>query len=146
MSDTPDVRDINAQVIQDFRANGGAVDEAMGGFFAGKPVLILHTTGAKTGKERLTPLVYATDDDRLVLAASKGGAPSDPHWLSNLRAHPDVAVEVGTETFSARATIVEDGPRRDELYAKMVEILPQYADYETMTDRTIPVVVLDRVD
>ena len=106
MSETTGPADMNAQVIEDFRANGGAVDEAAGGFFAGKPVLILHTSGAKTGKERLHPLVYATQEDRLVVAASKGGAPTHPHWFLNLRANPDVTVEVGTETFSARATIV----------------------------------------
>ena len=146
MSETTKLDNPNAQVIEDFRANGGAVNVAMGGFFAGKPVLILHTTGARSGTERLNPLVYATFEDHLVVAASKGGAPTDPHWLFNLRANPDVVVEVGTETFSARATIVEDGPLRDELYAKMVAIMPQYADYETKTDRTIPVAILDRAD
>ena len=146
MSDQDELGDINGQVIEDFRANGGAVDKAMGGVFAGKPVLVLHTTGARTGKQRLTPLVYGRDGDRLVVAASKGGAPTDPAWLFNLRANPDVVVEVGTETFSASASIVEDGPLRDELYATMVAIMPQYADYETKTDRTIPVAILDRAD
>lgn len=144
MSETNQVQDFNAQVIEDFRANAGAVEVAMGGIFAGKPVLLLHTTGAKTGKERLNPLVYATHGVDLVVAASKGGAPTDPHWLTNLRADPRVTIEVGTETFAASATIVEDGPARDELYAKMVAIMPQYADYEARTDRTIPVVVLER--
>ena len=136
--------DMNTQVIEDFRANGGAVDRAAGGFFEGKPVLILHNTGAKTGKLRLNPLVYATHDGSYVVAASKGGAPNDPHWLLNVRANPDVTVEVGTEQFPATATIVEDGPLRDELYAKLVAIMDQFGQYETMTDRRIPVVVLDR--
>jgi deazaflavin-dependent oxidoreductase (nitroreductase family) len=138
--------EINNPVIEEFRANGGAVDQAMGGFFRGKPLLILHSTGAKTGMQRMNPLVYATLDGSYVVAASKGGAPHHPHWFLNVRADPDVTVEVGDELFPARATIVEDGPRRDELYAKLVAILGRFAEYETMTDRRIPVVVLDRSD
>lgn len=140
------MRNINEEVIEDFRANAGAVEVAMGGIFAGKPVLILHNTGAKTGKLRLNPLVYARHDGRYVVAASKGGAPDHPHWFLNVRANPDVTVEVGTDTFAAKATIVEDGPRRDELYAKLVAIMDQFAEYETKTDRRIPVVVLERAD
>jgi deazaflavin-dependent oxidoreductase (nitroreductase family) len=82
-----------------------------------------------------------------VVAATKGGAPNHPHWFLNLQANPDVTVEVGTEQFPARATIVEDGPLRDELYAKLEAIMPdQFGQYETMTDRRIPVVVIDRSD
>jgi len=136
--------DMNRQVIEDFRANSGVVDNAVGGFFSGKPVLILHHTGAKTGQERLNPLVYATHGDSYLVAGSKGGAPSDPHWLINVRANPDVTVEVGVEEFPATATVIDDGPRRDELYAKLVAVMDQFADYETMTDRRIPVVVLER--
>ncbi len=138
--------DINTPVIEEFRANGGAVDQAMGGFFKGKPLLILHHTGAKTGKLRTNPLVYAPHDGSYVVAATKGGAAHHPHWFLNVRANPDVSVEVGTQRLPARATIVEAGPRRDELYAKLVAIMGQFADYETMTDRRIPVVVLDRAD
>jgi deazaflavin-dependent oxidoreductase (nitroreductase family) len=136
--------DMNTQVIEDFRANNGAVDVAMGGFFAGKPLLILHTTGARTGMERLNPLVYATHDEHYVVAATKGGSPHHPHWFLNVRANPEVTVEVGAEEFPATATIVEDGPYRDELYAKLVAVMGQFADYETKTDRRIPVVVLER--
>ena len=146
MTSTPPVDDINRHVIEDFRANNGAVDVAMGGLFAGKPVLILHNTGAKTGKQRLNPLVYATHDERYVVAATKGGSPNHPHWFLNVRANPDVTVEVGTERFPAKATIVEDGPYRDELYAKLVAIMDQFAEYETKTDRRIPVIVLERAD
>ena len=146
MTSTPPVDDINKQVIDDFRANNGAVDVAMGGFFKGKPILILQNTGAKTGKQRLNPLVYANHDKSYVVAATKGGSPNHPHWFLNVRAHPEVAVEVGTEKFSAKATIVEDGPYRDELYAKLVAIMDQFADYETKTDRRIPVIVLERTD
>ncbi len=134
--------DINTQVIEDFRANDGSV----GGFFEGKPVLILHNTGAKTGKLRLNPLVYATHNRSYVVAASKGGAHNHPHWFLNVRANPDVTVAVGTEKFPAIATTVEDGQLRDELYAKLVAIMPQFGTYETMTERRIPVVLLDRSD
>jgi deazaflavin-dependent oxidoreductase (nitroreductase family) len=136
--------DMNRQVIEDFRANGGVVDNAVGGFFRDKPVLILLNTGAKTGQERLNPLVYATDGDGYVVAGSKGGAPGDPHWLLNVRANPDVTVEVGVEEFPATATVIDDGPRRNELYARLVSVMDQFADYETMTDRRIPIVVLER--
>ena len=146
MTSTPPLDDINRHVIEDFRANNGAVDGAMGGFFAGKPVLILHNTGAKTGKQRLTPLVYATHDGRYVVAATKGGSPNHPHWFLNVRAHPEVVVEVGTERFPAKATIIGDGPYRDELYAKLVATMDQFAEYETKTDRRIPVIVLERAE
>ena len=146
MTSTPPVDDINKYVIEDFRTSNGAVDVAMGGFFAGKPVLILHTTGAKTGKQRLNPLVYARRHGSYVVAATKGGSPHHPHWFLNVRANPDVTVEVGTEKFPAKATIVEDGPYRDELYAKLVAIMDQFAEYETKTDRRIPVIVLERAD
>jgi deazaflavin-dependent oxidoreductase (nitroreductase family) len=138
--------DINTPVIEEFRANSGVVDQAMGGFFKGKPLLILQNTGAKTGKLRTNPLVYANHHGSYVVAATKGGAPHHPHWFLNVRANPDVTVEVGAEQFPAKATIVADGPLRDELYAKLVAIMGQFADYETMTDRRIPVVVLDRAD
>lgn len=146
MTSSPPVDDMNKQVIEDFRANNGAVDAALGGFFAGKPVLILHNTGVKTGKQRLNPLVFADHDKSYVVAATKGGSPRHPHWFLNVRANPEVVVEVGTEKFPAKATIVEDGPYRDELYAKLVAIMDQFADYETKTDRRIPVIVLKRAD
>jgi len=136
--------DMNRQVIEDFRANGGVVNNAAGGFFQDKTVLILHNTGAKTGQQRLNPLVYATDGDSYIVAGSKGGAPSNPHWLLNVRANPDVIVEVGVEEFPATAIVIDDGPRRDELYAKLVAVANQFADYEKMTDRRIPIVVLER--
>jgi len=87
MTSTPRVDDINKQVIDEFRANNGAVDVAMGGFFAGKPVLILHNTGAKTGKLRLNPVVYATHEKSYIVAATKGGAPTHPDWFFNVRAN-----------------------------------------------------------
>ena len=138
--------DFNRPVIEEFRANNGAVDTAMGGFFARKPILILHTTGARSGKPRLNPLVYATDGERLVVSASKGGAPNHPDWFFNVRANPDVRVELSDETFRARATIIENGRHRDELYARLTAIMEQFAEYETKTDRRIPVIVLERAD
>jgi len=146
MTSIPPVDDMNKQVIDDFRANKGAVDVAMGGFFEGKPVLILHNAGARTGKLRLNPLVYATHNGRYVVAATKGGSPNHPDWFLNVRANPDVTVEVGDDKFPAKATIVEDGPYRDELYARLVAIMDQFAEYETKTDRRIPVIVLERAD
>lgn len=141
--DAPSFDDMNRQVIEDFRAHGGAVDNAAGGFFRDKPVLILHNTGAKSGQTRHNPLVYATHGERYVVAASKGGARRDPHWLLNVRANPDVVVEVGGEQFPATATVIDDGPRRDDLYAELVAISDQFAEYERMTDRRIPVVMLE---
>ena len=138
--------DMNSPVIEEFRANSGAVDESMGGFFKGKPLLLLNHTGAKSGMARTTPLVYAPHDGSYIVTASKGGADHHPHWFLNVRANPSVTIEVGAERLRARATIVEEGPDRDKLYAKMVAVMGQFADYEQKTDRRIPVVVLDPVD
>ena len=98
---TTDYNDFNRQLIEEFRANGGKVS----GMFAGAPLLLLTTTGAKSGQPRVAPLAYTTDNGRLVVIASKGGAPTHPDWFHNVRANPEVTVEVGTETFPARATI-----------------------------------------
>lgn len=144
MSDDAPFNDMNRQVIEDFRAHGGLVDNAAEGFFRDKPVLILHNTGARSGQTRLNPLVYATDDDRYVVAASKGGAPHDPHWLLNVRANPEVVIEVGSNRFAATATIIDQGPGRDDLYQRLVAITDQFAEYERMADRIIPVVALER--
>ena len=134
-----DFETFNRQVIEEFRANEGKV----GGPFEGAPLLLLTTTGAKSGKQRINPLAYHTDGERLVVIATKNGAPTHPDWYHNLVAHPDVSVEVGTESFEARATVVE-GAERDELYAKRVAVMPNFAKYQAMTTRTIPVVVLTR--
>lgn len=134
-----DYNDWNRQIIEEFRANEGKV----GGSFEGAPLLLLTTTGAKSGKQRINPLVYTTDGDRLVIIASKGGAPTNPDWYHNIVAHPDVTVEVGTETFEARATVVE-GAERDDLYAKQAAIMPNFTEYQAKTTRKIPVVVLTR--
>ena len=131
--------DWNRSIIEEFHANGGKV----GGQFAGGTLLLLTTTGAKSGKQRINPLAYTTDGDRLVIIASKGGAPTNPDWYYNLLAHPQVSVEVGTETFEATATLVT-GEERDRLYANQATLMPGFAEYQKKTTRKIPVFVLER--
>ncbi|MDQ1533211.1 MAG: hypothetical protein QOF28_972 [Actinomycetota bacterium] len=135
-----EVTDWNRAIIEEFRANGGKV----GGQFAGAPLLVLTTTGAKTGKQRTHPLVYLPDGDRLIVFASKGGAPTSPDWYHNLVANPTATVEVGNETFEVKATELT-GEERDRIYAKQAELMPGFAEYQDKTTRTIPVVALERV-
>ena len=130
--------DWNAGIIEEFRANEGRV----GGPFEGGDLLLLHTTGARSGKTRVNPLAYAKDGDDLVIAASKAGAPDNPDWFHNIVAHPDLTVEVGTQTLAAHATVHRSGPERDRLYALIVAKMPGFGDYEAKTTRTIPVVTL----
>jgi deazaflavin-dependent oxidoreductase (nitroreductase family) len=131
--------DFNQQIIEEFRANGGKV----GGNFDGAPMVLLTTTGAKTGLERTSPLVYLDDGDRWLVFASAAGADHHPAWYHNVVAHPGVTVEVGTETIHAIAVPLE-GAERDEAYARQVEVMPGFGDYERKTDRTIPVIALTR--
>jgi len=131
--------DMNIQIIKEFRANEGRV----GGFFENMTLLLLHTTGAKSGKQRLNPTAYIQDGDRLVIAASKAGADTHPDWYFNLKANPDVTVEVGTEKFSALSEIAHE-PERTELYNKLKGIYPGFGDYEIKTKRVIPVITLVR--
>ena len=133
--------DFNQAIIQEFRANNGKV----GGYFVGANMLLLHTVGARSGEARTNPLAYATDGDRLVVIASKGGADSNPDWYYNLLANPIVTVELGDEQFRARATAVTEEPERSRLYAKMVEHRPAFAEYEQKTSRKIPAIVLERI-
>ena len=131
--------DRNQMIIQEFRANGGKV----GGPFAGRTLLLLHTTGAKSGQERINPVACIRDGQRWVVIASKGGASTNPDWYHNLLANPLVTVEIGTDCFHARASIAPE-PERTRLYAKMVAVMPGFGDYEKRTTRKIPVVVLTR--
>ena len=133
--------DYNKKVIEEFRANDGVV----GDFFEGKTLLLLHTTGAKSGEKRLNPLVTIADGDSYIIVASAGGAEKHPAWYYNLKANTDVRIEVGTEQFDAKAMIAEE-PERSELYAKMTERYPFFADYaeKTADIRTIPVITLNR--
>ena len=137
MSDV-DMNEWNRQIITEFRENGGKV----GGPFEGAPMLILHTTGAKSGKERENPLMYRDEGDAIAIFASKAGAPDNPDWFHNLKADPDVSIEVGTETRALRARIAE-GDERDAIWERQKSDYPQFAEYEANTDRVIPVVVLE---
>lgn len=132
--------DWNKKIIEEFRANDGRV----GGPYANNTLLILHTTGAKSGKEHINPLVTFVDDDRLVVVASKGGAPSHPDWYFNLIANPEVTVEYGIEVFRAKASVASE-PERTQLYEKMESRLAAFTEYKQKTNRVIPVVTLTRL-
>jgi deazaflavin-dependent oxidoreductase (nitroreductase family) len=140
MPDTPDHNAFNRSVIAEFREKDGVVS----GPFSGAPLLLLTTTGAKTGTERTTPLVHTRDGDRIVIIASKGGAPRHPDWYRNLSANPQVTVELPGETFRAQARVA-DGEERDRLYRAQADLMPNFDEYAAKTDRSIPVVVLERV-
>jgi deazaflavin-dependent oxidoreductase (nitroreductase family) len=133
----------NQGIIDEFRANEGRV----GGYFEGATMLILHTTGRRSGNEHVTPAVYLPDGDRWVVVGSKGGAPDDPDWVRNLEANPEATIEVGAETIRVRATkILREGPEWEDLYARHVERRRGFADYLVKTQgiRRIPVIVLER--
>ena len=130
----------NKDVIAEFRANGGKV----GGTFEGAPMVIVHTKGAKSGAERLNPLVSLIDGDRLYVIASKAGAPDNPDWYYNLKANPRLSVERLTETFEATAAEVDDEAERSRLYDLQVTRFASFGDYKTMTTRRIPVIELVR--
>ena len=131
--------DWNTKIIEEFRANEGRV----GGSFQGAPMLLLTTTGRRTGERRTNPMMYLADGDRLLVFASKGGAPTHPDWYHNLVADPQVTVEVGTESYQARATALQ-GDERDRLYAEQSRRYPGFAEYQRNTSRVIPVVALVR--
>jgi deazaflavin-dependent oxidoreductase (nitroreductase family) len=129
----------NRSVVEEFRANGGK----LGGRLEHMPILLLTTIGAKSGQPRVTPLGYLTDGDRLLIFASDLGAPRHPAWYHNLLAHPEVTVEVGSETFQAIARVVE-GEERERLWAKALIPFPFIADHQAKTTRQIPLIVLTR--
>ena len=131
--------DMNQKIIEEFCANNGKVV----GYFENMNLLLLHTTGAKSGQPRLNPTAYIKDDDHLVIAASKAGADNHPDWYINLRANSDVVVEVGIDKFAGRADITTE-PERTLLYTKLKSIYPGFADYEQKTDRVIPVITISR--
>jgi len=131
--------EMNRTVIDEFRSSGGTA----GGVFTGKPLVVVHHIGAKSGKARVSPLVPLLEDGRIFVFASKGGSDSNPDWYGNLVANPNVTVELGTQTFPATArTLV--GEERDEIYAKQSAVEPQFGEYQRMTTRIIPVVELVR--
>jgi deazaflavin-dependent oxidoreductase (nitroreductase family) len=140
MTETPDFNDVNQNVITEFRENAGRV----GGMFEGKPMILVHHVGAKSGTERIAPLVYFGEGDRVFVYASKGGADENPAWYHNLVANPRTTVELGTDTFDVTARVLT-GAERDEFYAKQVAVQPQFGDYQRKTTRVIPVIELARV-
>ncbi len=127
----------NAQAIIEFRRNHGKV----GGNFEGAPLLLLHHIGARSGKPRINPMMYLKDGDRYLVFASKGGSDTSPDWYYNIKAHPDVQIEVGDETIDVRAEEVT-GPERDRLYARQASLYPSFAEYQRRTKRIIPVIAL----
>lgn len=131
--------DFNKQVIEEFRANEGKV----GGFFANAKIVLLHNVGAKSGQERINPLMAMEDGNRFVVFASAGGAPKNPAWYYNVVANPDVTVEYGTEKFNARASVAQE-PERTQLYSKMAAKYDNFREYQEQTERVIPVVILSR--
>jgi deazaflavin-dependent oxidoreductase (nitroreductase family) len=135
MSTSP--QDFNAQIIEEFHANQGRV----GGMFEGATLLLLHHVGAKSGQHRINPLVYDRDGDRYVIFASKAGAPTNPHWYHNLKAHPNVRIEVGTDTIDVAAAEAA-GEERERLFRRQAERSPNFAEYQAKTDRLIPVMIL----
>ena len=132
-----DPNDWNASVIAEFRNNHGKV----GGYFKGAPLLLLHHTGARSGKPRLNPMMYLKDGERYLVFASKGGADTNPDWYYNMKAHPDVQIEIGDETIVVRAHEIT-GPERDELYKRQASIYPTFAEYQAKTQRIIPIIAL----
>jgi deazaflavin-dependent oxidoreductase (nitroreductase family) len=139
MSDLDDLNDFNRAIVEEFRANEGRV----GGGFEGAPMVVLHTTGARSGKERLAPLVHQPLEDGWAIFASKAGAPTNPDWFHNLQADPNATIEVGTEVIDVVARVAE-GDEREAIWTTQKELMPGFADYEAATTRTIPVVVLSR--
>ncbi len=129
--------DWNKQVIEEFRANEGKVDS----HFKNMTLLLLHTTGAKSGQPRVNPVATIKDGQSYIIIASKGGAPTNPDWYYNLVAHPQVTVEVGTEEFQAQAAFASE-PQRTELFDKMAAAYPAFDEYRQKTSRQIPVISL----
>jgi deazaflavin-dependent oxidoreductase (nitroreductase family) len=134
-----DQNEYNRKLIEDFRANRGVSDGPM----AGRPLLLLTTSGAKSGQRRTTPLMYVPDGERLLVIASNAGAPAHPDWYRNLLAHPEATVEVGADTFDARAVVLE-GTERQQLWDKIVASYPFFIEHQAKITRQIPVIALER--
>ena len=129
--------DFNTAIIEEFRAKHGKV----GGQFEGAPLLLLHTRGAKSGEERISPMMYRKDGTRYLVFASKAGAPTNPAWYYNLLVNPEASIEVGDETIEVTAVALE-GEERTVKYAEQAAEYPGFADYQRKTSRVIPVVAL----
>ena len=131
-----------AALIADMRAHGGRPRE---GPLAGQPLMLLHTKGAKSGQPRRSIVTYSRDGDAYVIAGTAGGAPKHPGWVFNVQADPNVTIEIGSETFSATATVERDGPERDRLWANHVQQIPRFGEYPAQVGgRVIPMVRLTR--
>lgn len=131
--------DYNAHTIAEFRKNHGKV----GGNFEGAPLLLIHTVGRSSGKPLVNPVMYLKDGDRFLVFASKAGADTHPDWYQNLKAHPDVKIEVGDDTIDAHAEEIK-GREHDTLYAGWAKLYPAFADYQRKTKRVIPVIALTK--
>jgi deazaflavin-dependent oxidoreductase (nitroreductase family) len=134
-----DMQDYNQRMIEDFRTTRGKNGVPLNG----RPMLLLTTTGAKSGQRRTTPVMYIPDGDSVLVIASNAGAPTHPDWYRNLVAHPEVTVEVGSETFDGTAVVAE-GSERQRLWTRIVELYPFFADHQAKITRQIPVIVLER--
>ncbi len=130
----------NEKIIEEFRANGGRV----GGNFEGAPLLLLHSTGARSGEERVNPMMYQRVGDAYAVFASKGGAPSSPDWYFNLVANPEATIEIGDDVEKVTARVAGRAERQP-IWERQKERYPGFADYERRTEREIPVVILERV-
>ena len=133
-----DMNETNAGIIEEFRANNGRV----GGMFEGAPMMLLHSTGARSGKERVNPLMYQAVEGGYAIFASKAGAPTNPDWYHNVRANPAASIEVGSETIEV-STREATGAERDAIWERQKLNYPNFAEYEQKTDRVIPVIVLE---
>ena len=134
---TNEKKTFNQSVIDEFRANGGETS----GPFAGAPLLLLTSTGAKSGETRTSPVVHTRDGDRYVIIASKAGADTNPNWFHNLVANPRATIEVGADTIPVVATVAE-GDERTRLYDAQAALMPNFAEYAEKTTRQIPVFIL----
>jgi deazaflavin-dependent oxidoreductase (nitroreductase family) len=139
VADTAALDEFNRNIVEEFRANAGVV----GGPFEGGTLLLLHTTGAKSGQPRLSPLAYLTVDDKMLIVGSYAGAPKDPAWVHNLRANPRARIEVGTDEYDVDVRELS-AAERDAAYPKVVEVAPVFADYQANTTRAIPLFELTR--
>jgi deazaflavin-dependent oxidoreductase (nitroreductase family) len=133
-----EMSDWNSKIIEEFRANEGKV----GGQFEGAPLLLLHTVGARTGQQRVNPMMYQQVADGYAVFASKAGAPTNPDWYYNLLAQPRVEAEIGTETVELLARVAAD-EEREQIWTAQKAAYPGFADYEQKTTRQIPVIILE---
>ncbi|ORV84463.1 nitroreductase family deazaflavin-dependent oxidoreductase [Mycolicibacterium iranicum] len=139
VADTAALDDFNRSIVEEFRANGGKV----GGPFEGGTLLLLHTTGAKSGKSRLSPLAYLMIDGKMIIVGSYAGAPKHPAWVHNLRANPKAYIEIGTEAYDVAVRELPEN-ERNATYPKLIELAPVFAEYQAKTTRPIPLFELTR--